>query len=293
MDYATAQQEITKILGQAEDLTVALRKILALVGTTLRWEYAGFWRFDHEAVNFRCIETWTETPETCPQFVAISRLRPIALGTGLPGHAVETRNVVWFEKLHGSARFPRRDVAEREGLQTGVCAPILRANLPLGAIEAVTAQALRPDAQIKAFLAAVARQIAIYLDRQRLTALLTGNDREFAVVAQQTPDAVVTIDETSKILFVNRAAERLFGYSPGQLEGLPLQILIPPELRRAHEHGMQAFLRTGQRRIPWDGVILTALDKTGRPIRVDIRFGEMVRGGKRLFAGFISQLDDE
>ena len=44
----------------------------------------------------------------------------------------------------------------------------------------------------------------------------------FRVVAETATDAIITIDERSTILFVNNAAERIFGYSVSEMMHQPL-----------------------------------------------------------------------
>ena len=48
---------------------------------------------------------------------------------------------------------------------------------------------------------------------QELEALRESEARS-RIVMETVADAVVTIDESSTILYVNRAAERIFGYAP-------------------------------------------------------------------------------
>ncbi|SDG30879.1 PAS domain S-box-containing protein [Limimonas halophila] len=56
------------------------------------------------------------------------------------------------------------------------------------------------------------------------------------------PDAVVTIDREQRIVFINRGAERMFGYSAAELYGQQLDILIPERYRNQHGHDVAALL---------------------------------------------------
>jgi PAS domain S-box-containing protein len=114
----------------------------------------------------------------------------------------------------------------------------------------------------------------------------------FAVLAETAPDAIVTIDAASRILSVNPATERIFGWSAAEMLGRPLSMLMPPELRPAHEAGMARYLGTGVRHIPWNGVPLEALTREGRRLPVEISFGEFLLDGQRIFSGFIRDVSD-
>ncbi len=104
-------------------------------------------------------------------------------------------------------------------------------------------------------------------------------------VMETVADAVVTVDEGGTILFVNRAAERVFGYEAGEMLGAPLTMLMPDYMRRLHEEGMRRYVGTGVRHISWEGVELPGLHKTGREVPLEISFGEFVLGGRRHFTG--------
>jgi PAS domain S-box-containing protein len=105
------------------------------------------------------------------------------------------------------------------------------------------------------------------------------------IVVETLADAVVTIDEASVIRFVNPAAERIFGYAPGELIGMHMTALMPDYLRRLHEEGVRRYVETGAKHISWDGVELPGLHKSGREIPLEISFGEFALGGRRYFTG--------
>ncbi|MCA1620268.1 MAG: PAS domain S-box protein [Acidobacteria bacterium] len=65
-------------------------------------------------------------------------------------------------------------------------------------------------------------------------------------VMETVADAVVTVDEAGTILFVNRAAERVFGRAAEEMLGAPLTMLMPDYMRRVHEAGMRRYV--GDRR---------------------------------------------
>ena len=104
-------------------------------------------------------------------------------------------------------------------------------------------------------------------------------------VMETVADAVVTVDAAGTILFVNPAAERVFGYETGEMLGAPLTMLMPDYLRAAHEAGMRRYVETGVKHIPWAGVELPGLHKSGREIPLEISFGEFALDGRRYFTG--------
>lgn len=112
------------------------------------------------------------------------------------------------------------------------------------------------------------------------------------IVVETVADAIVTIDEGSRILFVNPAAEKIFGYGAGELRGAPLTMLMPDYLRRLHEAGMSRYLETGRKHISWEGVELPGLHKSGREVELEISFGEFSLGGRRYFTGIARDITE-
>jgi len=112
------------------------------------------------------------------------------------------------------------------------------------------------------------------------------------VVAETASDAILTIDESSTILFANRAAEKIFGYTPDELIGKSLTILMPDYLRHIHRAGMERYLNTGERHLSWESVQLPGLHKEGREIPLELSFGEVIEGGRRLFTGIARDITE-
>ena len=56
-------------------------------------------------------------------------------------------------------------------------------------------------------------------------------------VMQIVGEGVAITDQQGRLVFANRALERLLGYEPGELNGLPWQTLFPGRLRRQAEGG--------------------------------------------------------
>ena len=112
------------------------------------------------------------------------------------------------------------------------------------------------------------------------------------VIADTASDAIITIDEESTMLFVNRAAEKIFGYSRAELLGQSLTMLMPDYLRHVHRAGLQRYLATGQRHISWEAVELPGLHQSGREIPLELSFGEFTENGRRFFTGIARDITE-
>ncbi len=105
------------------------------------------------------------------------------------------------------------------------------------------------------------------------------------IIADTASDAIITIDKDSRILFVNRAAVKIFGYSIEEMLGAELTILMPEYLRHLHRAGLKQYVETGRRHIAWDVVELPGLRKDGREISLELSFGEFQADGNHFFTG--------
>src|SRR5882762_137268 len=127
--------------------------------------------------------------------------------------------------------------------------------------------------------------------KQEESARRYSEDR-YRLVVETASDAVISIDESSVILFANPATSRIVRYDPTELIGKPLTLLMPEFLRKLHENGFRHYLATGQRHINWQGTELTALRKNGQEFPVEVSFGELTRDGHKVFIGFIRDISE-
>ena len=119
---------------------------------------------------------------------------------------------------------------------------------------------------------------------------LRAGEERFRTLAETASDVIVTIDEESRILFINAAAEKVFGHRAEELKGQSLSVLMPEYLRHLHRAGLTRYLETGRRHISWGGVELPGLHKDGREIPVEVSFGEFRQDGHHVFTGIIRDI---
>ena len=127
--------------------------------------------------------------------------------------------------------------------------------------------------------------------RVRLKALRESENR-FRTLAETASDAIITIDESSTIIFVNAAAENVFGYPVAEMVGADLTMLMPEYLRHLHHAGIGRYVETGHRHISWEAVELPGLHKSGGEIPLELSFGEFTKDDKRYFTGIVRDITE-
>jgi PAS domain S-box-containing protein len=102
-------------------------------------------------------------------------------------------------------------------------------------------------------------------------------ESRFWAVAQSTVDGIVMFDADKRILFANKAAERMFGYQAGSLQGQCMEILLPEDLKQAFAESVETFLRTKQSMIIGKGPTERAgLRTNGERFPMEISVSELV-----------------
>ena len=113
------------------------------------------------------------------------------------------------------------------------------------------------------------------------------------VIVDTASDAIITIDSQSTILFVNHAAEKIFGYSRHEMLSQSLTMLMPDYLRHVHRSGLKRYLGTGERHISWEAVELPGLHKSGKVIPLELSFGEFIENGESFFTGIARDITEQ
>lgn len=130
------------------------------------------------------------------------------------------------------------------------------------------------------------------IEDKRAEEALHESGEHYRALAEAAADGIITINAGSTILFVNAAAEKIFGYSNEEMLGQPLTMLMPEYLRHLHRKGIARYVETGQKHIGWSAVELPGLHKNGAQIPLEISFGEFTKGNQRFFTGIVRDITE-
>ncbi|HVG29493.1 MAG TPA: PAS domain S-box protein, partial [Pyrinomonadaceae bacterium] len=122
-----------------------------------------------------------------------------------------------------------KEWARREGLVSFAGYPLVAEGRLVGVVAMFSREALGQDT-IEA-LESVAPIITQGVERKQAEEKLRESEERFRTVAESASDAIITIDVESRILFVNRATEKIFGHAAPSLVGQSLTMLMPDYLR--------------------------------------------------------------
>ncbi|MEX2648630.1 MAG: PAS domain S-box protein [Alphaproteobacteria bacterium] len=104
--------------------------------------------------------------------------------------------------------------------------------------------------------------------------------------------AIIVIDERGLIQNVNPATETLFGYSPSDVVGRNVSVLMPEPYRGEHDGYIRAHLRTGIKKIIGIGREATGRRRDGSLFPIHLSVSAFTVGGQRYFAGIVHDLTE-
>jgi PAS domain S-box-containing protein len=109
---------------------------------------------------------------------------------------------------------------------------------------------------------------------------------------ETAPTAMLLVDRQGTILLTNERLDRVFGYHPGELSGLPVEVLTPAEVRERHAELREAFFDYPATRQMGAARDLFGVSKDGRHIPVEIGLTSFEVEGERLVLAFVLDLTE-
>jgi PAS domain S-box-containing protein len=95
-------------------------------------------------------------------------------------------------------------------------------------------------------------------------------EAKFRDLIESTPDAIVMVNITGRIVVANGQAERLFGYERGELLGKPVEVLLPARYHPAHVGHRSTYFTEPRTRSMGAGLELYGIRKDGVEFPVEI-----------------------
>jgi two-component system, LuxR family, sensor kinase FixL len=111
-----------------------------------------------------------------------------------------------------------------------------------------------------------------------------------AAIFHSAVDAIVVIDAGGLIEAFNPSAERLFGYSKGEVLGRNVSMLMPSPYREEHDGYLTGYRQTGEARIIGIGREVQGLRRDGTVFPLHLSVGEMSIDGERKYTGILHDL---
>ncbi|MFW5947358.1 MAG: ATP-binding protein [Gemmatimonadota bacterium] len=118
------------------------------------------------------------------------------------------------------------------------------------------------------------------------------SEERYRFVAESASDGIITMDQDRRILFANRAAEKIFGQSITDMVGRPFSALIPERVREDHTAALDQYLDTVVTGHPDGALQIAGTGKNHREIALEISFGEYVKNNAHIFTGIVRDVTE-
>ena len=120
----------------------------------------------------------------------------------------------------------------------------------------------------------------------------TDDEQRIRAILESSFDAFLEVDPAGRIVTWNSQAERTFGWTAAEVQQQPVLMLVPPDLRQAHQNLLQEFLETGNNSAVNRRIETRSLHRDGREFPVELVVTPVAwRGGYR-FAAFVRDITD-
>ncbi|MGY1773092.1 methyl-accepting chemotaxis protein [Blastococcus sp. SYSU D00813] len=129
------REAVTTVVGRVGDATdaeSAMRTALDTVRTAFGWAYGSYWALDEEAGVLRFS---VESGSAGEEFRKVTLSASFAEGVGLSGRAWRERDLVFVRDLGEVTDCVRRPAAQRAGVKSGVCFPVMSDGRVVGTMD--------------------------------------------------------------------------------------------------------------------------------------------------------------
>ncbi len=117
-------------------------------------------------------------------------------------------------------------------------------------------------------------------------------DHEMWRLLESAPDAMVIVDRTGHIAFLNSHAERMFGYPTHELLGQAVEVLVPDAARGAHTRYRAGYEASPRTREMGSGLDLKGRRKDGSTFPVEISLSPLEKSGDQFVISAIRDMTE-
>jgi PAS domain S-box-containing protein len=283
-----AQHAATQALGESVTFEDAIPRALETLGRELGSDVLAFWTVDPGSETLRPASFWCASDPFLP-FVAGCRELSFARDQDLPGRVWSGAASVFLEDLAHDPSFSRASLASSVGLREGFACPVALGGDVLAVLEVFRAKKGEQDPLLLDVLGGIGVQIAQFMERDAADRARRAGDERTKAIVENMLEGLIVVDQRTRIVSVNRAAERMFGYESWELLGQHLAILVPVPTKVTDTEAFlkEARLRSVGRITEWMGRC-----KNGGLFPFELSLYEFDTPEGRLFAGHVRDISE-
>ena len=129
-------------------------------------------------------------------------------------------------------------------------------------------------------------------ERKQANASLCEQEARLRTILDHVVDGIITIDDAGIIESFNPAACQIFGYTPTEVIGRNVKILMPDSYQSQHDGYLARYRQTKQATIIGVGREVVGLRKDGSLFPLELAVSQMEFGSQQHFTGIIRDITD-
>jgi formate hydrogenlyase transcriptional activator len=139
-------------------------------------------------------------------------------------------------------------------------------------------------------LSSITRDIT---EEKKVREALLRSEAKFSGILTIAADAIISVNESYRIILFNEGAEKIFRYSKAEVIGQPLEILIPAQFRAEHGNHIHRFSRSSaiSREMAERQQIL-GLRKGGEEFPAEASISQLQLSGERIFTVVLRDISE-
>jgi putative methionine-R-sulfoxide reductase with GAF domain len=186
---ANDREAVTTVVsrvGAASDSQTTIRAALDAVRTAFGWAYGSFWEIDP---HLNVLKFHLESGSAGDEFRRVTLAAEFAEGVGLSGRAWRAKDLVFVRDLAEVTDCVRAPAAQRAGVRSGVCFPIMSGDRIVGTMDFFTTEYIDLSESRAAALRNVQQLVSQRLDVVRGSERAAANARDLLDTVQRLRSA--------------------------------------------------------------------------------------------------------
>ncbi len=127
---------------------------------------------------------------------------------------------------------------------------------------------------------------------EKMTQQLRESQNQFRAVAETANDAIISADNQGRIIYLNHAAIRMFGFTGGDAVGKSLVTIIPDRMHDAHHQGYTRAVTQGRSKLAGKTVELTGKKQDGEEFPVELSISHWHSQNHIYFTAILRDISD-
>ncbi|MGE5659883.1 MAG: PAS domain S-box protein [Actinomycetota bacterium] len=130
-------------------------------------------------------------------------------------------------------------------------------------------------------------------ERKQAEQALLESQARLAKILDHAEEAIISIDETQKITLFNRAAEKIFGYTPSEVLGRPLDLLLPQRFSNIHREHIAEFVSAGEvARKMGDNREIFGRRQDGSELSIEVSLSKLELADGKVFTAIVRDITE-